>query len=83
MHIDSEPGKGTTVILTLPIADLSAAGRSAGPGTKVRAAVSLADPQTTAWVSSLLASAGFEVHRTDDGEFDGSPSGSPSRRPRT
>jgi len=72
MHIDSEPGKGTTVILTLPTADLGAADGGAAPRTKVRAAVSLSDPQTTAWVSILLASAGFEVHRTDDGELDGS-----------
>lgn len=72
IHIDSEPGKGTTVILTLPTADLGAADRSAAAATKVRAAVSLSDPQTTAWVSILLASAGFEVHRTDDGELDGS-----------
>ena len=72
MHIDSEPGKGTTVILTLPAADLGAADGGAAPRTQVRAAVSLSDPQTTAWVSILLASAGFEVHRTDDGELDGS-----------
>ncbi len=72
MHIDSEPGKGTTVVLKLPIADLGAPARSTAPKTRVRAVVSLRDPQTTAWVSILLTSAGFEVNRTGNAESDGS-----------
>jgi signal transduction histidine kinase len=59
LRIDSEPGRGTTVVLALPAAEVAPA--EEGDGARI-ASVSLRDRRATALASSLLRSAGFWVH---------------------
>ncbi len=69
--IDSAPGRGTSVCLTLPIAeeqvewrDRAAAARDRG----VVVAVSLSDHRAAAYAGAMLAGAGFDVVSAPDGE---------------
>ncbi len=61
VEVDSEPGKGTTIVLTLPAwvppKRGAADAQDPGPG----AVVSVADPRLRSLVASMLRSAGFAV----------------------
>lgn len=63
VKIQSKPGQGTTVTLTLPVVrhDVPAP----GPDARI-AAVSLGDQRASAFAASLLRSAGFEVRHVDE-----------------
>lgn len=63
--IDSEPGRGTRVVLTLPVVQREAPTKTAGRRV---ATVSLRDQRASAFASSLLRSAGFEVRQAENGE---------------
>jgi len=72
VHIDSAPGEGTTVSLTLPVqkentGDAGAAGESHG-----HAVVRLHDPRTAGVVTMLLQAEGYEVlqHESEKGGAD-------------
>jgi PAS domain S-box-containing protein len=56
VQIDSEPGKGTTVILTFPTATMAAE-----ESESATAVVSIRDRRAASFVSALLQSAGFNV----------------------
>ena len=73
IEVDSTPGRGTRVVLSLPAAtDASATTASANGGRAVRgtAAITVTDARVAAWMSGLLRSAGYEVERSDDGPGD-------------
>lgn len=67
VELDSEPGRGTTVTLSLPAV---VAGAAAAPGAEAngspprgRAVVSLDDDHRAAWVINVLTGAGYEANR--------------------
>ncbi|MHC4164921.1 MAG: ATP-binding protein [Planctomycetota bacterium] len=65
IHIDSCPGGGTSVVLTLAAVHAPRAAPSDSVDADMRvASVSILDRRTSAYVSSLLGSAGFSVHET-------------------
>lgn len=68
--IESEPGRGTTVRITLPTRPPSMAAE--GGETPLRATVALLDPRIATLVSSLLETAGFEVQLDPGAGPDGS-----------
>ncbi len=70
--IQSAPGRGTTVLLSLPTAAEPQRGEAPPPRPRGKAVVSLSDERRAAWVSSLLSGAGFEVARSPDGGGSGS-----------
>ncbi len=66
VDLDSAPGAGTTIQLSLPIAErASARGRKGGPGGEAPAplvaAVSLGDPRLAAYATLLVRSAGLDA----------------------
>ena len=64
IDVRSARGEGTTVILSFPAEPASpGAAPEVGGAARGMATVSLADQRTAAWVSGLLASAGYEVER--------------------
>lgn len=64
VDIESAPGRGTTIVLTMPAATQPVADSGARPGAP-QAAVSLRDARMAAVLSALLRSEGFEVHHGD------------------
>lgn len=65
VEIDSTPGRGTTVTLRIPIAPPAPLAK-----VKIRSAVmTLGDPRTAGWVSSILSFEGYNVLRASDGEI--------------
>jgi PAS domain S-box-containing protein len=58
IDIESEPGRGTTVVLTLPAE--SRAGRAAGPA-ELRASVAVADRRLASLAEAIVAGAGIDV----------------------
>ncbi|MHC5022354.1 MAG: PAS domain S-box protein [Planctomycetota bacterium] len=67
IDLDSQVGKGTTVVLTLPAVPLSGDGDSNGRGDSRRAAVpSVADPRREAWIVRCLQATGYDVVRASD-----------------
>lgn len=66
VDIDSAPGRGTIVALTLPICTVPAVKLEAD--VRGRAAVSVRDSQTVAWITMLLRSAGYEVQKAENGD---------------
>ncbi|MHC4427927.1 MAG: two-component system sensor histidine kinase NtrB [Planctomycetota bacterium] len=68
--IESEPEKGTTVRITLPTQ--VPAMTTEGDENRLRATVALLDPRIATLVSSLLETAGFEIHLDPGGGPDGS-----------
>ncbi|MHC4991908.1 MAG: sensor histidine kinase, partial [Planctomycetota bacterium] len=64
VELDSDPGHGTTVTLTLPAASVESTPTPDRPDVHPRQAlVSVANPHTAAWVSGILRSSGFAVER--------------------
>jgi anti-sigma regulatory factor (Ser/Thr protein kinase) len=66
--ISSAPGKGTSVCLVFPTARVAEATRQRLDGTSDRAAVTLGDLRTAAWVTNVLESAGYIVSVAEDGD---------------
>ena len=66
--IDSAPDKGTTVRLVFPTARVPGTARRRRNGAQDRAAVSLGDQRTAAWVTNVLESAGYAVSVAEDGD---------------
>ena len=66
--IDSAPGKGTTVRLVFPTANVTGATRRERNGTLDHAAVTLRDQRTAAWVTNVLESVGYIVSVAEDGD---------------
>ena len=66
--IDSAPGKGTSIRLVFPTAQAARASRRHPDGTADRAAVTLSDLRTAAWVTHVLESAGYSVSLAEDGD---------------
>ncbi len=60
IHIDSEPGQGTSVVLTLPA--VAPAARDTAPA-ELCASVAVADPRLASLAGALLSAAGIEVRR--------------------
>jgi hypothetical protein len=85
LAVDSDAGL-STVTLLLPVAPAAAesAARPPLPGLPRRAEIQLKDPRAAAFVTSLLASAGFEVAPRRDGSvlavWDGSEDPAAVRR---
>ena len=85
LAVASDGGR-TTVTLLLPVAPAAAesAARPPLPGLPRRAEIQLKDPRAAAFVTSLLASAGFEVAPRRDGSvlavWDGSEDPAAVRR---
>jgi signal transduction histidine kinase len=71
LEIDSAPGKGTTVVLTLPIADEESSANNAQNDPRRSAMVTLRDQHMTAWIVTVLNSAGYSVCRNELGDPDG------------
>lgn len=67
VDIESTPGRGTTIILSIPAGADSAAGRSRDAGAVRTAAVCVRDERTAGLVTTLLESAGLEVERVQPG----------------
>jgi hypothetical protein len=68
IDVESVPGAGTTVTVLLPAPVRSAtAPREPAGETPDRAAITLDDRRTAAWVSSMLESAGYRVSLVEDG----------------
>ncbi len=68
VNIESEPGKGTTVVLKFPVAPADARSPEVpAPIQRGRAVVSLADRRRAAWVSNLLSLAGYVVEAGENG----------------
>lgn len=67
LDIESAPGAGTTVTLTLPVSERAPRGAESGQQT---ATVSLEDPRVASLVRGFLEAAGFQVQ---DGVSEGSP----------
>jgi len=65
MHIESEPGRGTTVILTLPAAHEAPDADADQPR---QAVVSLSDAHLAAWVIGVLRTSGYDVRRSHNSE---------------
>ncbi len=65
VDIDSAPGEGTTVVLSVPAAEEAPAPASAPRGAGRRAAVSVDDARLATLLGALLESEGFQVARTD------------------
>ena len=67
VEIESKPHRGTSVILSLPLAkpvpaeDVKTNGRG-------RATVSLSDPRTAKWVTKVLDDAGYDVREAQNGD---------------
>ncbi len=69
VNIDSAPGRGTTVVITLPTAAKSPA--ATAPATQSCgdfATISLRDERQAAWISGLLRSGGYQVRRAPKGD---------------
>jgi hypothetical protein len=66
VSIESEPGKGTTVVLHLPIA--ARGNETTLTGAARRAVVSIRDRRGTSVVSAILRAGGFEVAVLDGRE---------------
>jgi signal transduction histidine kinase len=71
MEIDSAPGKGTTVVLTLPTADEGSSVETARNDLRSSAMVSLQDQHMAAWIMTVLNSAGYSVCQNELGDPDG------------
>ncbi len=68
VNIESEPGKGTTVVLKFPVAAADALSPEVPVATqRGRAVVSLTDRRRAAWVSNLLSLAGYVVEAGENG----------------
>jgi PAS domain S-box-containing protein len=68
VSLESDRGRGTTVAMHLPVANIpSAVFPAAGWGTD-QAAVTLSDPRTAAWIANMLESAGYSVRLAEDGD---------------
>jgi hypothetical protein len=65
-QIDSTPGRGTTVTLSLPVAKAEAAVST--PPPRGPATVSLADPLRAEWVAHVVRLAGYQVEHAVNGE---------------
>ncbi len=61
IEVDSEPGRGTTVVLSFPAADREQAGRG-----RLTAVVSISDGRAASLVRNLLDSAGAQAEAGDD-----------------
>lgn len=74
VEIDSEPGRGTTVLLTLPaLAPPQSAGAGPGQGRSAElrvASVCVEDKRMGAVIAALLGSMGFEVRQTRTPDTD-------------
>lgn len=66
-EIDSEPGRGTTITLTLPAQPAETADREAAAAAGREAVVSLEDRRIGSLLAGLLASLGFETQYDDSG----------------
>ena len=68
VSIESEPGKGTTVVLKFPVAAADALSPEVpAAAQRGRAVVSLTDRRRAAWVSNLLSIAGYVVEAGENG----------------
>ena len=65
VEIDSSSGKGTSILLSLPVAEITWDAPDLLP-REIVAAITLADPRTRAYAELLLRSSGIETH--DDPE---------------
>jgi hypothetical protein len=65
VEIDSIPGRGTTVKLTLPVAAAADSLDPAAPAHHRRAAISVADVRVAAILAAVLESEGFEAQPAD------------------
>jgi signal transduction histidine kinase len=63
LTIESEPGRGTTIVLELPVASIAP-----DEIPVLRAAVSMADTRLASFTSTLLEAGGFTVSRNEPGD---------------
>jgi PAS domain S-box-containing protein len=71
VSIESAPGRGTTVVLTVPAAVEDRSLPEADAGGRGEALISLSDERRAGWVERLLRGVGYTVRRTDNGEAGG------------
>ncbi len=67
LEIESRLGRGTTVVLVLPVSTEKPSKRSWAVARSRRATVSVRDPRTLALISQIITSAGVEVSAVHDG----------------
>ena len=67
MEIDSSKGAGTTILLSLPTAEITRDAPDLPPRDRI-AAVSLTDARTRAYAELLLRSTGVEVQAGENGD---------------
>ncbi len=68
LDIDSEPGTGTTIVLTLPVQAQSPDHAATRESSPLAAAVSIRDKRIASLVATLLGAAGFDTTYDQTGE---------------